>query len=89
MIIVYSINGRTGSDGLDVYLKASVVIALLLGVGLLFIASSKKRYGQDVHMSERRKTLRRIGACIVIFTTLLIVFGLLSYNAEEVHQMGH
>ncbi|WP_338553135.1 hypothetical protein [Paenibacillus sp. KS-LC4] len=74
---------------MEVYLKASVVIALLLGVGLLFIASSKKRRGQDMHMSERRKTLLRIGVSIVLFTTLLIVFGLLSYNAEEVHQMGH
>ncbi|ANY67247.1 hypothetical protein BBD42_12790 [Paenibacillus sp. BIHB 4019] len=74
---------------MDVYLQASVVIALLLGVGLLFIASTKKRHGQGEHLTERQKTLRRIGACIVIFTTLLIVFGLLSYNADEVHQMGH
>ncbi|MGG4144440.1 hypothetical protein ABEW34_15050 [Paenibacillus algorifonticola] len=74
---------------MDVYLQASVVVALLLGVGLLFIASTKKRHGQGAQMSERQKTLRRIGACIVIFTTLLIVFGLLSYNADEVHQMGH
>jgi uncharacterized membrane protein len=70
---------------LSAYAQSGIVVALLLGVGWLFIAQRNKS-GKNQSMSH---TLRWTGIGIMTMAIFLIVVGVLQYFDGVSHSRGH
>ncbi|RAV09929.1 hypothetical protein DQG23_38775 [Paenibacillus contaminans] len=56
-----------------------IILALLLGVGFLFIMKYKTRH----------KSVRLIGYALLLMSLLLVVFVAAGYLADASHEYGH